>query len=297
MPAPVALITGAGNGVGAALATRMGQLGYRLALLDVDLDAATRVAEGIGDQALALRADITDMSSLESAVAAAAEKFGGIDVVVANAGIAVSGSLRHLDPDAFDAQFRVNVGGTFRTARACIPELEKSKGYMVLIASLSSIVAPPGLVSYAASKAATESLGDGLRRELDYLGIGVGVAYFTWISTDLVAGAEREQPAFLAMREGMRWPAKRPITPDEAVEALVRGIAKRSKRIFAPGFVRGLHRFRGVADPFIDPNQKKIAADVDAATLAGIADKGLGAAIRADTAGGEAAARAVDREL
>jgi len=107
----VALITGAGNGIGAGLSRRLAELGWNVALVDVDLDAATRVAAECGERALALHADITDLSSLELAVAAAVERFGRIDVCVANAGIGVAGSLRHLDPDAFDAQFRVNVGG------------------------------------------------------------------------------------------------------------------------------------------------------------------------------------------
>jgi len=291
------LVTGAARGIGAAIAEAVIEAGGAVALLDVDFDAATRVANECGERALALRADITDLAALELAVSAAVERFGRMDVCVANAGIGVAGSLRHLDPDAFDAQFRVNVGGTFRTLRACLPELERSKGYAVLVASLSAIVAPPGMGAYGASKAATESLGDALRREVAYLGIDVGVAYFSWIATDLVEGGEREQRAFKVMRDGMRWPAKRVISLDEAVEALVRGIGKRSRRIMAPGFVRGLYRVRGFAMRLVDPNLVKIAPDVDAATVEDIASKGLGAAIRSDTAGGEAAARSVGRDL
>lgn len=292
----VVLITGAGNGIGAALAARLCELGDSVAIVDVDLDAAQRVAERCGSSALALAADITDMTAVESAVAATFDRFGRLDVCVANAGIGVTGALRHLDPDAFDAQFRVNAGGTFRTARAAIPALEESKGYLVLIASLSSLFAPPGLGAYGATKAATETLGDVLRVELAHLGIDVGVAYFAFVSTDMVEGGEREQRPFKVILENMRWPIKRRVPVDEAVEALVRGIARRSRRIVAPGYIRTLMRIRGIAAPIVEPDFRKMAPEIDAATVQDIAEKGLGGQIR-DTAGGEAAARSVGREL
>jgi len=293
---PVALITGAANGIGAGLARRLGEMGYRVALVDVDHDAARTVAEEIGESALPLGADITDMASLESAVDATVQRFGGIDLAVANAGFATAGSLRHLDLDAFDAQIRVNLGGTYRTVRACLPALEESKGYLVINASLSAIQAPPGLGAYGASKAAAETLGDVLRIELADLGIDVGVAYFAWIGTDLLTGGEREQPAFRVLRESMRWPLKKVIPVDEAVEALVRGIGRRSDRIMAPGVVRPLYRLRGILGPMVAPQLRKVAPDVDSATVEAIAEKGLGGVIR-DTAAGEAAARSVGRRV
>jgi NAD(P)-dependent dehydrogenase (short-subunit alcohol dehydrogenase family) len=292
----VVLITGAGNGIGAALATRLCELGDSVAIVDVDLDAAQRVAERCGENALPLAADITDMTAVESAVAATFDRFGRLDVCVANAGIGVTGALRHLDPDAFDAQFRVNAGGTFRTARAAIPALQESKGYLILIASLSSLFAPPGLGAYGATKAATETLGDVLRVELAHLGIDVGVAYFAFVSTDMVEGGEREQRPFKVILDNMRWPIKRRVPVDEAVEALVRGIARRSRRIVAPGYIRTLMRIRGIAAPIVEPDFRKMAPEIDAATVQDIAEKGLGGQIR-DTAGGEAAARSVGREL
>jgi NAD(P)-dependent dehydrogenase (short-subunit alcohol dehydrogenase family) len=293
---PVAFITGAGNGIGAGLARRLGEMGYRVAVVDVDEDAAKRVADEIGDSALPLAADITDMASLESAVDATVQKLGGIDVAVANAGFATAGSLRHLDLDAFDAQIRVNLGGTYRTVRACLPALEESRGYLTLVASLSAILPPPGLGAYASSKAATEALGDVLRVELADLGIDVGVAYFAWVGTDLLAGGEREQPAFRVLRDSMRWPLKKVIPVDEAVEAIVRGIGRRSPRIMAPGVVRPLYRLRALLGPLAAPQLRKVAPEIDAATLEAIAERGLGGVIR-DTAAGEAAARSVGRRV
>jgi NAD(P)-dependent dehydrogenase (short-subunit alcohol dehydrogenase family) len=293
----VVLITGAGNGIGAALAARLGEMGDSLALVDVDLDAATAVAERCGSSALPLAADITDMAAVENAVTAAVERFGRLDVCVANAGIATTGSLRHVDPDAFDAQFRVNAGGTFRTARAAIPALEESRGYLVLVASLSALLAPPGLGAYGATKAATETLGDVLRFELAHLGIDVGVAYFAFVSTDMVEGGERESRSFKLILDGMRWPIKRRVPVDEAVEALVRGIGNRSRRIVAPRYINTMLRLRGMLGPFVDRDMRKMAPEIDDATVRDIAERGLGGQIRGDTAGGAAAARTVGREL
>jgi hypothetical protein len=94
----------------------------------------------------------------------------------------------------------------------------------------------------------------------------------------------------------MRWPVKKVIPVDEAVEALVRGIGRRSPRIMAPGIVRSLYRLRSLLGPVSGPNLRRIAPEIDAATVEAIAERGLGGQIR-DTAPGEAAARSVGRRV
>ena len=124
------------------------------------------------------------------------ERFGGIDLCFANAGVATEGTIRHTEPEVFAVQVDVNLIGTYRTVHACLPHLIASRGYMLLNASASAIGAPPGLGAYGASKAGVESLGDTLRREVKYLGVDVGVVYLLFIATDMVEGAEEHGEIF-----------------------------------------------------------------------------------------------------
>ena len=96
-----------------------------------------------------------------------------------------------------------------------------------------------------------------------HLGVDVGVAYFSWIDTDMVRGAERSHPGFAAMREGLRGPAGKTLPVGDAADAIVRGVQRRSRRVVAPGFVGALYRLRGLVPELIDREALKSAPDVD----------------------------------
>ena len=243
-----AFITGAGSGIGAATAERLAQKGWRLALVDLDEAKAQATAQRCGGEAIAFGADITDSESLSAAVDGTVERFGGIDLCFANAGIATEGTFRHTEPEVFAVQVDVNLVGTYRTVHACLPHLIASKGYMLLNASASAIGAPPGLGAYGASKAGVENLGDTLRREIKYLGVDVGVVYLLFIATDMVEGAEQHGEIFKAMRENFAGPLNKLLPVSEAVDAIERGIERRARRVTAPKGVMGaLFRARGLA--------------------------------------------------
>ena len=229
--ARTALITGAGHGIGAVTAARLAATGWRTALVDLDLAAVEAVAGRCGPNAAAFAADITEQASLDAAVAGAVERFGGLDLCFANAGIATEGTLRHTDPDVFAVQVEVNLTGTFRTIHACLPHLIASKGYVLINASGSALAAPPGLGAYGASKGGVENLGDTLRREVKHLGVDVGVVYLLWVSTDLVEGAEASGEVFKTVRTSMRGPLSKTMSVDTAVAAIVRGIEGRARRV------------------------------------------------------------------
>ena len=171
---------------------------------------------------------------------------GGIDVCISNAGIAAAGALRHLDPDVLAAQLNVNLTGNWRVIHACLPHVVARRGYVLGVASLAAIVAPLGIGAYGASKAGLEQLLNVLRIEVRHLGVDVGVAYFSWIDTDMVRGAESHHPGFAAMRKGLRGPAGRTLPVGDAADAIVRGVERRSRRVVAPGFVGALYRLRGL---------------------------------------------------
>lgn len=289
-----AFITGAGSGIGAATAERLATKGWQLALVDLDQAAAERTAERCGPSAVAFGADITDSDSLSAAVEGTAERFGGIDLCFANAGIATEGTIRHTEPEVFAVQVEVNLVGTYRTVHACLPHLITSKGYMLLNASASAIGAPPGLGAYGASKAGVENLGDTLRREVKHLGVDVGVVYLLFIATDMVEGAEEHGEIFKAMRESFSGPLSKLLPVSAAVDAIEKGVESRARRVTAPkGLMGALFRARGVAPGLLERDMVKMAPEIDEVSAREKAAKGKGAGLRTDTAATAAAAQEI----
>ena len=185
---------------------------------------------------------------------------GGIDVCISNAGIAAAGALRHLDPDVLAAQLNVNLIGNWRVIHACLPHVVARRGYVLGVASLAAIVAPLGIGAYGASKAGLEQLLNALRVEVRHLGVDVGVAYFSWIDTDMVRGAESQHPGFAAMRKGLRGPAGKTLPVGDAADAIVRGVSGARAASSRPGFVGALYRLRGLVPELIDREAFKSGA-------------------------------------
>jgi NAD(P)-dependent dehydrogenase (short-subunit alcohol dehydrogenase family) len=148
------LITGGASGIGRATASAFAREGARVAILDVDKEAAERLAAGL-DGALALNADVGDKAAMEKAFAVIDERLGGLDVVVAGAGVAAEGSLEEIEPAQFDAVVRTNLGGSYLAARLAIPRLRASGGGgLVFVSSNAGLVARAFDPVYGATKAA-----------------------------------------------------------------------------------------------------------------------------------------------
>jgi NAD(P)-dependent dehydrogenase (short-subunit alcohol dehydrogenase family) len=294
MTRPVAVVTGAAHGIGLETARRLAAT-HRVALLDLDADGAERAAAGMGDAVWA-SCDITDPDAVATAVDEVVAECGGIDVCISNAGIAAAGALRQLDPDVLAAQVNVNLVGNWRFIHACLPHVIARRGYVLGVASLAAIVPPLGIGAYGASKAGLEQLLNVLRIEVRHLGVDVGVAYFSWIDTDMVRGAEGHHPGFATMRRGLRGPAGKTLPVAAAADAIVEGVHKRSRRVAAPGFVGVLYRLRGLVPELIDREAAKSAPDVDRFTAEMVAERGAFAAgLRPGEQSSDAAARSAGR--
>jgi NAD(P)-dependent dehydrogenase (short-subunit alcohol dehydrogenase family) len=291
---PVAVVTGAARGIGLETARRLSTT-HRVALLDIDGEGVERAAGELRD-AIAVRCDIAEADSVRGAIAEVVAACGGIDVCVSNAGIATAGALRHLDPDVLAAQVNVNLTGNWRVIHACLPHLVQRRGYVLGVASVAALVPAPGLGAYAASKAGLERLLDVLRVEVRHLGVDVGVAYFSWIDTEMVRGAERHHRGFAAMRDGLRGPVGKTLPVAAAADAIARAVERRSRRVVAPGFVGALYRLRGLIPELIEREAAKPAADADRFTADLVAERGAFAAgLRPGELGSEAAARSAGR--
>ena len=186
----IALVTGAARGIGAESARRLARKGARVALVGLEPEELARVAAQCGSNAAWFECDVTDTDALARAVEGAVERFGGIDVVMANAGIAVAALVRSVEPAAWERVIEVNLLGVWRTVRTCLPHVIERKGYILPVASLAAAAHSPVMSAYSASKAGVEAFADCLRQEVHHLGVDVGVAYFSWIATDLVAAGD-----------------------------------------------------------------------------------------------------------
>jgi NAD(P)-dependent dehydrogenase (short-subunit alcohol dehydrogenase family) len=290
-----ALITGAAHGIGKGTAEALAERGWSLALVDLDPEAAESVAAECGAAAAAFKGNITDQDAVDAAVAGAVERFGGIDVCFANAGIGTGGSLRHIDPEAFAVQVDVNLVGTYRTVHACLPHLIDARGYLLLNASASALSAPPGVGAYGATKAALESLGNTLRAELGHHGVGVGVLYLLWVKTDMVEGAEAETETFRTIIAAMPGPLGKEMPLERAVARIVGGIESRSPRLMEPRYLKALRIVRGLAPGLLERTGRASAPAVEAATVRDLeAGGGLEQGIRTSTPAGAAAARQLE---
>jgi len=281
------LVTGAARGIGAEAARQLARRGARLALVGLEPEEQAKVATECGPDAVSLEADVSDASAMDGAVAQVVERFGRLDVVVANAGIASSGMIRYADPASFERTIEVNLLGSYRTMAAALPQLIANRGYFLQIASLASFVPVPGIGAYAASKAGVEALCNTLRQEVGHRGVDVGVAYFWFIDTDLVRAAREGSPR---RRAGGRLERAYPVSAAGA--AIVSAIQRRSRWAFVPRWAVGLMLIRALLPRLMQRPMRRAMPEVEA----GMEARGAEAS-RPVGPGGEAAMRASDERV
>ncbi|MET0305584.1 MAG: short-chain dehydrogenase/reductase [Solirubrobacterales bacterium] len=249
----VALVTGAARGIGYETARQMHMRGASVAVVDLDPEQAREAAERIGARAIGIGADVTDERAMRAAVAETVERFGGLDVAVANAGIAQSqvATVRGIGGEEWERVFEVDLLGVWRTVRAALPQIVERKGHIVVTGSVYSFA--NGILNspYAVAKAGVEALGRSLRAELMPLGASAGVAYYGWVDTNLVRDGFERKHSNRLQENAPAWFFKR-IPPDEAAAATVRGIEERAPRTFAPKWWRYVSALRGLINPILD---------------------------------------------
>jgi NAD(P)-dependent dehydrogenase (short-subunit alcohol dehydrogenase family) len=273
-----ALITGGASGIGAELARQLSARGMRVGLIDVDGSRLGSIVPG----AETAVADVRDAAALTAAVDDLAARLGGVDVAVANAGIATGGPLRLIDPATFEDTIDVNLLGVWRTVRASLPHVLERRGHLLLIASAAAVLSPAGLAAYGASKAGVEALGKVLRVEVKPHGATVGVGYYLFLNTPMVTAGE-DSPIFQRSRARVPAPLIKTWPLEPAVARTVTAIEKRSRAAVYPPFLRGLMLLRGLFDNPL----------MDRAGASGVPDMEAAFAAEAERIGADAAARSV----
>lgn len=237
----VALVTGAARGIDAHTARTLARRNVRLVLVDRDTEPLQELASELGSQiAVAAVADVRDLQALEKAVAAGVNRFGGIDLVLANAEMGCYGSVAHIDPTTFARVIEVNLIGVFHTVRAALPTLVDRRGYVLIVSSMAAFLPGPGLSAYAASKAGVEHFASSLRLELMPQGIDVGSAHMTWIDTPLLRDAHADLPAFADMLATLPGPLRKTLPVEVCADAFVEALATRKRRVYVPKWAMAL---------------------------------------------------------
>ncbi|WEV25824.1 SDR family oxidoreductase [Streptomyces sp. 71268] len=240
----VAVVTGAARGVGELLARKLSARGATVALVGLEPEELKRVADALHGEGGHWHADVTDHAAMSQVAREVKERFGKVDIVVANAGVATGGPFVDSDERAWNRVIEVNLIGSATTARAFLPVLLESRGYLLQIASLAAITPAPLMTAYCASKSGVEAFAHSLRAEVGYRGVRVGVGYLSWTDTDMVRGADEDE-VLRDLRATLPWPSNRTYPLGPAVDRLVAGIERRSAHVYGQWWLRGMQSFRG----------------------------------------------------
>lgn len=236
LPGKVALVTGAARGIGLATAKLLHARGAAVAVVDLDAERAAEAAAQVGERALPIGADVTDAAAMERAVAATVERFGGLDVVVANAGIAPpQRTAAALGPEVFERVVEVDLLGVWRTVRPALPQIAARRGHVVVVASIYAFVNGVLNSPYAIAKAGVEQLGRALRVELRPSGASAGVAYFGFIDTDMVRDAFADPVTQKLERAFPRWMLRRHRSAPRSASSRASSAAPRARSSRAGG--------------------------------------------------------------
>lgn len=242
----VVFITGAARGIGAAVANEAVKRGARVSLAGLEPELLAENASRLGPDTPYFECDVTDLDSVRAAVDGTAERLGGIDVVLANAGIAAYGTVEKGDPEAFFRTIDINLNGVYRTVHAALPHVLERRGYISVVASVASFAPMAGMSAYNASKAGVEAFTRALRQEVGFRGVDAGTVHPSWIDTDMVRDSEKDLASFRELRDRLPWPLKATTSVEGCARAIVDGFEKRSARVYVPRSVAMIYWLRSL---------------------------------------------------
>lgn len=249
----VVLITGAGQGIGAETARLLHARGAEIAVVDIDAAAAESVAKTLGDRAFPVTADVADRREMAAAVEQVVNRFGQLDVVVANAGVVPApATLRSMDGSAFDRVLDINLTGVFNTVHPALDHVIRARGHIVVVSSCAAFAPGMGGAPYMISKAGVEQLGRALRVELSAHRATAGIAYFGIVDTAMTRNTLDDNEIGRRLEELLPWPLKTRITAGQAARTIADGIEHRAARTIAPAGWHPYALFRGLINTVLD---------------------------------------------
>jgi NAD(P)-dependent dehydrogenase (short-subunit alcohol dehydrogenase family) len=232
-----AVVTGAGSGIGRAIAVALSRRGCHLALADIDETGLARTAEQIAAQGVRLsqhRLDVSDAQATAAFPDRVVAERGGADLLVNNAGVALGGTFEQIAESDFNWLFAINFWGVVRVTRAFLPLLRLSEeACIVNMSSIFGLIAPPGQTAYAASKFAVRGFSQALRHELKGTRIGVTVVHPGGVATSIAKNARAPKGVSAGQSEHERRmiESRLKMPPEVAGEIIVRGVERRKGRV------------------------------------------------------------------
>ncbi|MEV6648780.1 short-chain dehydrogenase/reductase [Amycolatopsis sp. NPDC051371] len=255
------VVTGAARGIGEQVARIAAARGARLALVGLEPDRLRSLADDLGAGTVWREADVRDGDALRAAIDDCARAMAGVDLVVANAGVAAYGTVRQIDEASFERVVDINVNGVFRTLKYATPHLERSRGHVTVVASALSFMPLAGMAAYGAGKSAAELLALTYRQEVAHLGVTVGLVHPSWIDTDLVRGADADLPSVGRLRSRLPYPGNVTMSVDKAAAAIVDGLVRRRSRVYVPRAVAVADWLKGALNsPLAWPWMRRFAS-------------------------------------
>ena len=262
---PVILVTGASSGIGEAVARLFAQEGYRVSMAARRLDRLNALADEIdpeGEQALAVRADITEYEDIQHMIAKTLERYGQIDVLVNNAGFGRIKWLDELDPiEDIQAQIQTNLIGTVLVTREIIPHMiERRSGHIINMGSMGGLVASPTYTIYSASKYGLRGFTEALRREVGVYGIQVSGIYPGAVKTEF------KQHAGIYRKTGQTTPASLLLEPGEVARAVLNVVRRPRRELIIPWQMRFTiwmnFLFPGIVDWIVESRFTRLERDL-----------------------------------
>lgn len=252
----VILITGAAGGIGAACAKEFYRQGAQLVLSDVSAEALERSAAAFDPARVLIQVlDVSDMAATKVAVANSVEKFGRLDIVFANAGVAwqTPKTIATASEEEFEKIIEIDLLGVWRTVRAALPEIVKSQGQVLVTSSIYAFANGVLNAPYAMSKSGVESFGRSLRAELAGTGASASVLYPGWIQTPMTTVAFGANATASTLIE-KAFPAalRQLITPEIVATAVAQGLSRRAARIIVPRRWSPMSALRGLLNIYTD---------------------------------------------
>lgn len=236
-PNSVVVITGGASGIGRAVAERLATAGHTIAVVDRNPEQIRSVTEVLGAGHSGHEADVTSLDSLEQAVTQIVAQHGGIDVVMANAGIGSASTVRASSAEALERIININLLGQIKTVKATLEHVIARRGFVMFTCSAAVLKNTAKSSAYAAAKAGVEAFAGSLRLEVETHGVDVGVFYPGWTKTPMVtSGAAR-------LTEGakMPWPFNLTSTVEEVADAYTAAVEQRARSAYFPGVLRWAH--------------------------------------------------------